>query len=281
MFVAKLARMRTRLGLGVAVALFVGAGACGSVTLMPDGGGAGSGGGADGGAGTTGTGGTAGGTGGGAGGAAGAGGHAGTGGSGGHAGGSGGSGGVTCQGLTEVQCRATTGCSVGVCGACSGGSSFSGCYATGATPPPCPGYACPVGCQGLAEAACLARQDCRTDYCPGCQQGKIFSRCTTPDAPPPSCPAAACPVTCDAVTTLDGCEARTDCHSVFVDPGTCGCAAVGCCAHFSRCVAGDKAKCTPPTLLCRVATPFCEGTFVVAYTDSCFEGCVQKKDCAP
>jgi hypothetical protein len=82
------------------------------------------------------------------------------------------------------------------------------------------------------------------------------------------------------VTTLDQCEARLDCHSVFVDPRTCSCALAGCCEHFNRCADGDKAKCSGmPT--CTIATPFCEGDFVVSYTDTCYEGCVQKKDCAP
>jgi hypothetical protein len=186
-----------------------------------------------------------------------------------------------CHGLTEAACRVTTGCSVGTCGSCSGGSSFVRCYQTSTeAPPPCPGFACPLGCTGLAEAACVARADCRTDYCPNCQQGKSFARCTAPDSPPFLCPPGVCQPSCAEATTLAACEARTDCHSVFVDPGTCGCAAVGCCAHFSRCADGDKAKCSGMPL-CKAATPFCEGTFVVAYTDTCFEGCVQKKDCAP
>ena len=43
---------------------------------------------------------------------------------------------------------------------------------------------------------------------------------------------------------------------------------------------GDKAVCAGmPT--CRVATPYCEGDFVVSYTALCFEGCVRKKDCGP
>jgi hypothetical protein len=82
------------------------------------------------------------------------------------------------------------------------------------------------------------------------------------------------------VTTLAQCETRLDCHSVFVDPGTCGCALAGCCEHFNRCADGDKAKCSRMPM-CTIATPFCEGDFVVSYTNACYEGCVQKKDCAP
>jgi hypothetical protein len=86
---------------------------------------------------------------------------------------------------------------------------------------------------------------------------------------------------CAQVTTLNECEARSDCHSVFQDPGTCGCAAVGCCARFSRCADGAQAACRG-TPSCASATPFCEEpAFYVSYANSCYEGCVAAKDCAP
>jgi hypothetical protein len=85
--------------------------------------------------------------------------------------------------------------------------------------------------------------------------------------------------TCGQATTLDACDARPDCHPVYFDPRTCGCAAVGCCAHFQRCAAGKKAKCTGVPS-CNAAAPYCEGPYVVSYTDICFEGCVRKTDCA-
>jgi hypothetical protein len=132
----------------------------------------------------------------------------------------------------------------------------------------------------LGESDCLASSACRADYCSGCQT-RIFAGCASPSDPPPQCPAIKCVAACAAVATLAECEARTDCHSVFTDPGTCDCAVLGCCAHFSGCANGDKAMCTSPGLLCRVATPYCEGPYVVAYSGSCFEGCVNKKDCAP
>jgi hypothetical protein len=99
-----------------------------------------------------------------------------------------------------------------------------------------------------------------------------------------TCPGFACPATtCDQVTTEAACDTRTDCHSVYVDPGTCGCASVGCCAHFSRCAAGDHGQCTmPSTFGCAIATPYCESpAYVVSYTSSCYEGCVRADDCAP
>ena len=95
------------------------------------------------------------------------------------------------------------------------------------------------------------------------------------------CPAVAC-ADCASLTTLEACEASTNCHSVFVDPGTCGCAAIGCCAKFSSCANGDKALCTEPApIACDRVTPHCEGpAYVISYTPSCYEGCVQSKDCA-
>lgn len=90
------------------------------------------------------------------------------------------------------------------------------------------------------------------------------------------------PVACALVTMQADCEARSDCHSVFQDPHDCKCAALGCCAQFSRCADAEKAQCTAtPGLACGAATPYCEGPYVVAYTKTCFEGCVQSKDCAP
>jgi hypothetical protein len=81
---------------------------------------------------------------------------------------------------------------------------------------------------------------------------------------------------------LNECEARTDCHSVFIDPGTCGCASVGCCAHFSFCADGDSAICSIAQIGCTTQTPFCENpAYVISYAASCFEGCVAPKDCAP
>ncbi len=85
---------------------------------------------------------------------------------------------------------------------------------------------------------------------------------------------------CSEVTVLADCEARTDCHSVYQDPGTCGCASVGCCAKFSRCVDGDRADCEGKALSCDAVTPFCEEpAFVVSYSGFCYEGCVKPKDC--
>jgi hypothetical protein len=273
---------------------------CGSVTPLGTDGGAGHGGssavssaGAGGGAtgsageaggggatGSAGQGGTTGsaGHGGAAGGATGSAGQGGASGGGGHGGG--GAGGANpCHGLTEMQCSITPGCTAGHC-TCGSASSYAGCYQPSSeVAPPCPPVFCPASCAGLGEMQCLARTDCRTDYCPGCTS-KMFVKCALPSDPQPSCPGSFCPPPCSMVTTLADCELRNDCHSVFVDPGTCGCAVSGCCAHFSSCADGDKAMCSGMPL-CKVATPFCEAPYVVSYTATCYEGCVNKKDCAP
>jgi hypothetical protein len=85
---------------------------------------------------------------------------------------------------------------------------------------------------------------------------------------------------CAQETTVEGCDARTDCHSVFIDPHDCRCAALGCCAHFQRCADGKKANCTGP-VACTIASIFCEGPYVVSYTNACYEGCVRATECGP
>jgi hypothetical protein len=91
----------------------------------------------------------------------------------------------------------------------------------------------------------------------------------SPDVAPPRC---------SEVTTRVACDARDDCHSVFEDPGTCGCASPGCCAHFKLCADGGYASCLGPAM-CNMAEPFCELPYVIAYKSLCFEGCVYQDDC--
>jgi hypothetical protein len=161
------------------------------------------------------------------------------------------SGQVVC---TKVACVATGGSS-GV----GGSTSAGGTSAAGGTSS--------VG--GTGTSACPTGQI----WCSGCAGDT--GHCDV------VCPAVAC-TDCASLTTLEACEASTSCHSVFVDPGTCDCAAIGCCARFSRCANGDKALCTEPsTIACDMVTPHCEDpAYVVSYTPSCYEGCVKSKDCA-
>jgi hypothetical protein len=90
------------------------------------------------------------------------------------------------------------------------------------------------------------------------------------DAPVPSC---------SELATQSECDTRNDCHSLFEDPGTCGCASPGCCARFKSCASGDKAECAGP-VVCVTDPPLCERPYVLSYTGLCYAGCVQESDCA-
>jgi hypothetical protein len=185
-----------------------------------------------------------------------------------------------CRTLTEAACRARTDCSVGACSVC-GPPAFAGCYdATHELPPACPGVSCPAQCSALDEASCRARTDCQVLTCPDCNGGTHFVGCGLPGAAT-ACPASPCPIACAQVTSKDACAARSDCHAVFTDPHDCACAALGCCAQFSGCAAGGQATCKSPDILCKIATPYCEGPYVVSYTSNCYEGCVLSTACAP
>jgi hypothetical protein len=192
---------------------------------------------------------------------------------------------VPCGQLNDAACRVRTDCAIGMCaGACGGGSSFAGCYDPASeTPPACPdsGVFCPAPCASLTdEASCTERTDCRANYCPGCNGASFFSGCSLPTDQARTCPAIACPAACSTMTTQESCDARSDCHSVFVDPGTCRCAIVGCCAHFSRCADGKAVCAPPPAATCTIAQPFCEApAYVVSYAGGCYEGCVPAAAC--
>jgi hypothetical protein len=86
---------------------------------------------------------------------------------------------------------------------------------------------------------------------------------------------------CAELTTLDACELRRDCYSLFSfpDPMSCACTAEGCCATFARCVSGAYANCDGTQISCTIPTPHCEGDYVLAYKGGCYEGCVRTKDC--
>lgn len=87
------------------------------------------------------------------------------------------------------------------------------------------------------------------------------------------------PASCGQLGTQQACEQRSDCHAVFEDPRDCACAALGCCARFKQCATGGLAQCSG-TVAFNTASPYCEGPYVVAYANGCFEGCVAKTDCA-
>ncbi len=182
---------------------------------------------------------------------------------------------ATCHGLDEKSCAAAAsrGCIVASC--CG---AYQGCLDPGE------GFGCNcASCQGLDEATCKTRPDCRADYCPTCN-GQFFTGCDDATAPPVACAPPPCPMMpCDQVTTQTGCDARSDCHSIF-QAGACGCANC-CCTFFARCEAGQFADCKGPAFCNSAppdcANPACKGMFTVAYANQCYDGCVLQTACAP
>ena len=185
-----------------------------------------------------------------------------------------------CSTLSEATCKMRSDCTPGYCQGCTGGQTFAGCTAQGMGVA-CPALLCASPCSGLGETACTSTSGCTPEYCPNCDGGQTFQGCAAPGGPGIACGVECVGSACSTVATESACDARTDCHSVFIDPGTCGCAGVGCCAHFARCADGAKASCTG-TVVCKTTTPFCDApAFVVSYTASCYEGCVRPSECAP
>jgi hypothetical protein len=84
---------------------------------------------------------------------------------------------------------------------------------------------------------------------------------------------------CGQVTSQTECDGRSDCHSVYVDSGACGCPGGGCCARFDRCADGGRANCSGP-LACATPRPYCEIPYVLSYVSNCYEGCVRASTCA-
>ena len=142
----------------------------------------------------------------------------------------------------------------------------------------CTKIACPVADAALEAGQCPSGQI----WCPGCTPGTGSCGQVCTGAPCPVGDAAAVDTStgaCSSLTTQADCQARSDCHAVFYDPGTCGCALSGCCAHFSFCGDGKPVCGAPSTLACASATPHCESPYMVSYTLTCYEGCVLKTDC--
>lgn len=108
----------------------------------------------------------------------------------------------------------------------------------------------------------------------------VGAACSIDAGPGDTSPSDAPVAVCSQLTAQAGCDLRSDCHTVYVDPGTCGCSSPGCCARFDHCADGGKADCTGPAT-CKIATPFCDPPYVVAFTGTCYEGCVRQTTCAP
>ena len=121
-------------------------------------------------------------------------------------------------------------------------------------------------------------------WCPGCTPG-------TGMCSPGGCPGVACAPTtgtqaqwsasgpCSTAATAAACDARAGCHSVFLNPNTCRCAALGCCAHFSKCAEGAQAIQEHRAQLHDRAAVLRPS--VIAYSNGCYEGCVRMTECTP
>ena len=127
------------------------------------------------------------------------------------------------------------------------------------------------------EASCTARTDCRADYLSRLQRRQLRSpllRRPERSARPVSGHRVPGAVRAgdDARTRATRAPTATPSSST----GACACAALGCCARFSRCADGTAVCTAPRDHLRRASKPYCEGPYVVSYSGSCYEGCVQR-----
>jgi hypothetical protein len=183
-----------------------------------------------------------------------------------------------CSGLDETTCKARSDCRAAYCPTCGAGTGFAGCLTPTEPLPQCPATICPAPCDNFDETQC-AKNGCTPLYCPTCSGGQVYLGCNGP-GDVAGC-GSGCVTSCTDLTEQGQCDARSDCHSVFVEQPMCDCTTAGCCATFSRCDDGGKASCKGPAG-CFIAGPYCDGkAFVLSYTASCYEGCVRPTECAP
>ena len=185
---------------------------------------------------------------------------------------------VVCSGLDETSCVARSDCRAAYCPACGAGTGFAGCLTPTEALPQCPATTCPAPCDSFEETQC-AKNGCTPLYCPTCSGGQVYEACNGPrDAA--GC-GSECVTSCTDLTVQGQCDARTDCHSVFVSNAVADCVVNGGCTFFTHCADGGKASCTG-TAACQITAPYCDGTaFVVSYAASCYEGCVRPSECGP
>jgi hypothetical protein len=189
---------------------------------------------------------------------------------------------VSCDGLDEMTCGQTPGCSpLYGCPDCQGNQTYSGCYDSSMPPPPvaCPAIAC-VDCTSLDQNTCGQYPECQLTECMGCN-GQVIEICGNAGQPA-SCPAFDCPV--DQCTGLDEqtCFNSDVCHPVYQTQNACGCVAPGCCTFFDHCAQNKYADCTGSGgVVCNLAPPDCQGPYTVGYLNGCYEGCVLTQSCPP
>ena len=182
--------------------------------------------------------------------------------------------------LGEAACRSRSDCAVGACSICGGGAPFISCYdpATESGPiklrrrvsgplfDPRRGVVQdPHGLPRRRVPQLQRRQRFRPMRCPQ----RSADRLSRDSLPGPL-------RTGDDEGRVRG-AARLS--PVFVDDRACGCAALGCCSA-SRAVPMEAAPyANHLAILCDAVAPHCEGPYVISYTASCYEGCVQSTDC--
>lgn len=176
----------------------------------------------------------------------------------------------------EATCTAEPQCRANYCSFCDAKPRFFSCAPAGQSGGECPPVFCP-SCQELDELSCAqAAPGCATNYCRDCDGNPYFSSCTAEGVSTP-CPQLDCPDSECGRLDEQQCATTPGCHRVFTEANDCACASPGCCQVFARCGAGP-ADCVGPAG-CRQQEPRCEGPYVVAYTDVCYEGCVLATDC--
>lgn len=176
----------------------------------------------------------------------------------------------------EAACTAEPQCRANYCSFCDAKPRFFGCAPASSSGGECPPVFCP-SCEVLGELSCIeAAPGCATNYCLNCDGAPYFSSCSAEGVSTP-CPQLDCPDSECGRLDEQQCATTPGCHRLFTEAFDCACASPGCCQVFERCAAGP-ADCVGPAG-CRQQEPRCEGPYVVAYTDVCYEGCVLATDC--
>jgi hypothetical protein len=89
------------------------------------------------------------------------------------------------------------------------------------------------------------------------------------------------PAACAALTTVDACDARSDCISIFSGSELCN--SNGCENHFGQCVERAEILCYDVAHVCPMDCPAfdrtCADGFVRAWQSCCEIGCQRAAEC--